>query len=64
VKVREEVVFKWLVIIVAVVAFLVAVSLLIRPLVGAILVGVLAIAGVVYLGKWAARAWREAGESR
>jgi uncharacterized membrane protein len=61
-KVNEEAVFKWVVIVGAVVAFMVAVTLLTRPLVGAILLLVVVIAGSVYGYRWAARKWRESGD--
>jgi uncharacterized membrane protein HdeD (DUF308 family) len=59
VKVREEIVFKWLVIIAAVVAFMVAVTLLTRPLVGAILLALFLVAAGVYSYRWSVRKWRE-----
>jgi hypothetical protein len=52
VQIREETVFKWVVIIGAVVAFLVAVTLLTRPLVGAILLLVALLAATVYAFRW------------
>jgi uncharacterized membrane protein HdeD (DUF308 family) len=58
-KIREEVVFKWLVIIVAVVAFMIAVTLLTRPLVGAILLALSLVAAGVYSYRWSVRKWRE-----
>lgn len=58
-KVREEVVFKWVLIVGAVVAFLVAVTLLTSDLVGAILLGLFLIAGCVYAFRWIARRRRE-----
>lgn len=57
-KLNEAAVFKWVVIIGAVVAFLVAVTLLISGLVGAILFGLCLIAGGVYGYRWTARKWR------
>jgi uncharacterized membrane protein HdeD (DUF308 family) len=60
-KITEEAVFKWVVIIAAVVAFLVAVTLLTTPLVGAILLLLFAVAGCVYAYKWLVR---KRGESR
>jgi predicted PurR-regulated permease PerM len=59
VKVREEVVFKWLLIIAAAVAFLVAVTLVTRPLVGAILFALALVAACVYAYRWSVRKWRE-----
>jgi predicted transporter len=58
VKVNEAAVFKWVVIVGAVVAFLVAVALLISSLVGAILFGLFLIVGGVYGYRWTARKWR------
>ena len=58
-RIREEVVFKWLLIVAAVVAFLVAVTLLTRPLVGAILFALFLVAGCVYAYRWVARKRRE-----
>jgi uncharacterized membrane protein HdeD (DUF308 family) len=58
-RISEEGVFKWVVIVVAVVAFLVAVTLLTRPLVGAILLLLFVIAGCVYAYRWVARKRRE-----
>jgi uncharacterized membrane protein len=59
VKIREEVVFKWVLIVGAVVGFLVAVTLLTSELVGAILLGLFLVAGCVYAYRWAARKRRE-----
>jgi uncharacterized membrane protein HdeD (DUF308 family) len=58
-KLNEAAVFKWVVIVGAVVAFLVAVTLLTTPLVGAILLGLFVIAGCVYAYRWAVRKRRE-----
>lgn len=57
-KVNEAAVFKWVVIVGAVVAFLVAVTLLTSELVGAILFGLFLIAGGVYAYRWSVRKWR------
>ena len=57
-KVNEAAVFKWVVIVGAVVAFLVGVTLLTNELVGAILLGLFLIAGCVYAYRWAVRKWR------
>jgi uncharacterized membrane protein len=62
VKVSEAAVFKWVVIVGAVVAFLVAVTLLTRPLFGAILLLLFVIAGCVYAYRWAVRKRRESRE--
>jgi uncharacterized membrane protein HdeD (DUF308 family) len=59
VKIREEVVFKWVLIVGAVVGFLVAVTLLTSELMGAILLGLFLVAGCVYTCRWAARKRRE-----
>jgi uncharacterized membrane protein len=59
VKLSEAAVFRWVVIVGAVVAFLVAVTLLTSGLVGAILFGVFLIAGCVYAYRWAVRKRRE-----
>ncbi|MBS1881310.1 MAG: hypothetical protein JST31_17485 [Actinobacteria bacterium] len=58
-KLNEEAVFKWVVIVGAVVAFLVAVTLLTRPLVGAILFGLFLVAGCVHAYRWAVGKRRE-----
>jgi len=58
VKLNEGAVFKWVVIVGAVVAFLVAVTLLTSELVGAILFGLFLIAGGVYAYRWGLRKWR------
>ena len=55
---NEAAVFKWVLIVGAIVAFLVAVSLLISELVGAILLGLFLIAGCVYAYRWSVRKWR------
>jgi Flp pilus assembly protein TadB len=59
VRVSEEAVFRWVVIVGAGVAFLVAVTLLTTPLVGAILLGLAMIAGCVHAYRWAVRKRRE-----
>jgi uncharacterized membrane protein HdeD (DUF308 family) len=59
VRLSEEAVFKWVLIVGAVVAFLVAVTLLTRPLVGAILLLLFAIAGCVHAYRWVVRKRRE-----
>jgi uncharacterized membrane protein HdeD (DUF308 family) len=59
VKISEDAVFKWVVIVGAVVAFLVAVTLLTRPLVGAILLLLFVIAGCIHAYRWALRKRRE-----
>lgn len=58
-KLNEAAVFKWVVIVGAVVAFLVAVTLLTSELVGAILFGLFLIAGCAYAYRWFVRKRRE-----
>ncbi len=58
-RISEEAVFRWVLIVGVVVAFLVAVTLLTTPLVGAILLGLFMIAGLVYAYRWAVRKRRE-----
>jgi uncharacterized membrane protein len=57
-KLNEAAVFKWVVIVGVVAAVIVAVTLLTRPLVGALLGLVLVIAGCVYAYRWARERWR------
>lgn len=57
-KLSEAAVFKWVVIVGAVVAFLVAVTLLTSELVGAILLGLFLLAGAVHAYRWGRRKWR------
>lgn len=58
-RVSEEAVFRWVLIIGVVVAFLVAVTLLTTPLVGAVLLGLFMIAGCFHAYRWAVRKRRE-----
>ncbi|HEX3240992.1 MAG TPA: hypothetical protein VHR18_12775 [Solirubrobacterales bacterium] len=58
-KLNEAAVFKWVVIIGAAAAFVIAVTLLTSQLVGALLGLMLVIAGCVYGYRWAARKRRE-----
>jgi uncharacterized membrane protein YdcZ (DUF606 family) len=60
-RLNEAAVFKWVVIVGAVGALVVAVTLLTRPLVGSLLGLAIVIAGCVYGYRWAAQKWREAG---
>jgi uncharacterized membrane protein len=60
-KLNEAAVFKWVVIVGIAAAAVIAVTLLTRPLVGALLGLVLVIAGCVYGYRWAAQKRREAG---
>jgi hypothetical protein len=61
VKLNEAAVFKWVVIVGIAAGAVIAVTLLTRPLVGALLGLALAIAGCVYGYRWAARKRREVG---
>jgi uncharacterized membrane protein len=58
VKLNEAAVFKWVVIVGLAGALVVALTLLTRPLMGALLGLVLAIAGCVYAYHWARERWR------
>jgi hypothetical protein len=60
-KLNEAAVFKWVVIVGIAAAVVIAVTLLTRPLVGALLGLLLVITGCVYGYRWAAQKWREAG---
>jgi uncharacterized membrane protein len=60
-KLNEAAVFKWVVIVGIAGAVVIAVTLLTRPLVGALLGLVLVIAGCIYGYRWSSRKWREAG---
>jgi uncharacterized membrane protein len=51
-KFNEAAVFKWVVIVVIAGASIVAVTLLIRPLVGSLLLLAIVIAGCVYAYRW------------
>jgi len=57
-EINEAAVFKWVVIVGIAAAAVIAVTLLTRPLVGALLGLVLVIAGSVYAYRWARRRWR------
>ena len=61
---NEAAVFRWVVIVGIVGAAVVAVTLLTRPLVGALLGLVLVIAGCVYGYRWAVRKWHELGAKK
>ena len=63
-KFNEAAVFKWVVIVVLAGALIVAVTLLTRPLVGALLLLVIAIAGCVYGYRWSERRWRDLGAKK
>jgi len=58
VKLNEAAVFKWVVIVGVAAALVVAVTLLTRPLVGALLGLAIVIAGCVYAYRWARERWR------
>jgi len=58
VKLNEAAVFKWVVIVGVAAVVVVAVTLLIRPLVGSLLGLVLVLAGCVYAYRWARERWR------
>jgi uncharacterized membrane protein YdcZ (DUF606 family) len=60
VKFNEAAVFKWVVIVGIAAALVIAVTLLTRPLVGALLGLLLVIAGCVYAYRWMAQKRHEA----
>jgi uncharacterized membrane protein len=64
VKLNEAAVFKWVLIVGIAGALVIAVTLLTRPLFGALLGLVIVIAGCVYGYRWSSRKWREAGAKR
>jgi len=64
VKLSEAAVFKWVVIVGIAGAVVVAVTLLTRPLVGALLGLVLVIVGSVYGYRWMTRKWHELGAKK
>jgi len=57
-KLNEEAVFKWVLIVAVAAALVIAVTLLTRPLVGALLGLALVIWGCVYAYRWAQQRWR------
>jgi uncharacterized membrane protein YdcZ (DUF606 family) len=57
-KLNEAAVFKWVVIVGVAAAVIIAVTLLTRPLVGALLGLAIVIAGGVYAYRWARERWR------
>lgn len=63
-KFNEAAVFKWVVIVMAAGAAIVAVTLLTRPLVGALLLLVIVVVGCVYGYRWSRQRWRDLGEKR
>ncbi|HEX6205600.1 MAG TPA: hypothetical protein VFZ29_07320 [Solirubrobacterales bacterium] len=60
-RLNEAAVFKWVVIVGAAGALVVAVTLLTRPLVGSLLGLAIVIAGCIYGYRWAAQKRREVG---
>lgn len=60
-RLNEAAVFKWVVIVGAAAALVVAVTLLTRPLVGSLLGLAIVIAGCIYGYRWAAQKRREVG---
>jgi putative effector of murein hydrolase LrgA (UPF0299 family) len=60
-KISEEAVFKWVLIVGAAAVSVIALTLLTRPLVGSLWGLVLVIVGCVYGYRWARVKWREAG---
>jgi uncharacterized membrane protein YdcZ (DUF606 family) len=58
---NEAAVFKWVVIVGVAAALIIAVTLLTRPLVGALLGLALVIAACIYAYRWLARKRREVG---
>lgn len=63
-RLNEAAVFKWVVIVGAAGALVVAVTLLTRPLVGSLLGLAIVIAGCVYGYRWAAQKRREVGSKK
>jgi uncharacterized membrane protein len=63
-KFNEAAVFKWVVIVMIAGAAIVAVTLLTRPLVGALLLLVLTVAGCLYGYRWSQRRWRDLGAKK
>lgn len=57
-RLNEAAVFKWVVIVVIAAAAVIAVTLLTRPLMGALLGLAIVIAGCVYAYRWARERWR------
>jgi hypothetical protein len=62
-KISEEAVFRWVVIVMVAAASIVALTLLTRPLVGAIWGLVLVSAGGWHAYRWVQRRWREGRSS-
>jgi hypothetical protein len=60
-KISEQAVFKWVVIVVVAAISIVGLTLLTRPLVGALWSLVLVIAACAYAYRWGRESWRKAG---
>ena len=63
-KINEAAVFRWVVIVGIAAAAVIAVTLLTRPLVGALLGLVLVIVGCVYAYRWMSQKRRELGAKK
>ena len=63
-KFNEAAVFKWVVIVGIAAAVVIAVTLLTRPLVGALLGLAIVIAGCIYGYRWMEQKWRELGAKK
>jgi len=63
-RLNEAAVFKWVVIVGIAAAAVIAVTLLTRPLWGALLGLVLVIAGCIYGYRWMEQKWRELGSKK
>jgi uncharacterized membrane protein YdcZ (DUF606 family) len=63
-RLNEAAVFKWVVVVGAAGALVVAVTLLTRPLVGSLLGLAIVIAGCIYGYRWAAQKRREVGSKK
>jgi len=63
-KINEAAVFKWVLIVGAAAAVVIAVTLLTRPLVGALLGLLLVIIGSVYGYRWTQQKWHELGAKK
>jgi uncharacterized membrane protein len=63
-KFNEAAVFRWVVIVGLAGALIVAVTLLTRPLVGALFGLLIVVAGCVYGYRWSKRKWRDLGAKK
>jgi uncharacterized membrane protein len=63
-KFNEAAVFKWVVIVGIAGSAIIAVTLLTRPLVGALLLLVIVIVGCVYGYRWSQRKWHDLGAKK